>query len=50
MSQTKSTEGLSALAWHIVAVYISAVLGFKNKPDVVYAPVHICETLQRQKE
>ena len=48
MSQAEPSPDLTTLARYIVCVYVPVVMAIKQRPDVVDAPAHICDTLRRQ--
>ena len=50
MSHAQPSADLTTLARYIVCVYVPVVMAIKHRPDVVDAPVHICDSLHRQRE
>ena len=48
MAQQSPSRELTTLALYIVAVYVPTVMAIKFRPDLVEAPRHLFDELQRQ--
>lgn len=50
MAQTCPSDELVALATYVVAVYVPMIMAVRHRPDIVDAPRHLFDELERQRK